>query len=504
LTDEDCAAGWLAYFGRYRTIPASRLRFSRLQRIDRSAAVETDAAALLKQAADYAATYLETLDARPIRSAVTLEELRGRLAKPFPEAGLDPGQVIRDLVIDAEDGILGSGNARFFGWVIGGTLPVALAADWLTSTWDQNAASNATAPSEAIVEEIAGGWSKQLLNIPERASFAFVTGTQMGHATALAAARHRLLRDRGWNVEELGLAGAPRLRILTTESRHESLLRAARFVGIGTQSIEIVASDNAGQMEVGALEAALRRAPEAPTIVSLQAGDLNAGTFDPFARLCPIAHAAKAWVHIDGAFGLWVATSPRHRHLLDGAELADSWVTDGHKWLNLPFDSGLVFVADAAAHSAAFSQITSYSVPVGGLRNQKDWNPEWSRRGRGFPAYAAMRALGRTGIGELVERCCAHARRLVHGIGALPGAEIVADPIINQGLVRFLARDGDHDRRTDRVIARVQEKGVAWFGGATWRGVRVMRVSVCNWQTSERDVERSIASVGEALAELGG
>jgi len=207
-------------------------------------------------------------------------------------------------------------------------------------------------------------------------------------------------------------------------------------------------------------------------------------------------------VHVDGAFGLWAATSPRHRHLLAGAELADSWVTDCHKWLNLPFDSGLVFVADAAAHSAAFAQSTSYSVPLGGLRNQKDWNPEWSRRGRGFAAYAAIRALGRDGIGALVERCCDHATRLVRGIGALNGAELVADPIVNQGLVRFLGRDGDHDAQTDRVIARVQEKGEAWFGGATWRGMRVMRVSVCNWRTSESDVERSIASIAEALAEL--
>ena len=334
--------------------------------------MDTDTAALLKQAADYAARYLETLDARPIRSRATLTKLRARLAKPFPEHGSDPAKVIRELVADAEDGILGSGNGRFFGWVIGGTLPVALAADWLTSTWDQNAASNATAPSEAIVEEVAGDWAKVLLNIPPSASFAFVTGTQMGHVTALAAARHRLLRERGWNVEEEGLAGAPQLRILTSENRHESLLRAVRLVGIGTASVEMVAMDNQGQMRPDALAAALARAAEAPTIVSLQAGDLNAGMFDPFARLCPIAHEAKAWVHVDGAFGLWAATSLRHRHLLAGAELADSWVTDCHKWLNLPFDSGLVFVADAAAHSAAFAQSTSYSVPLGGLRNQKD------------------------------------------------------------------------------------------------------------------------------------
>jgi glutamate/tyrosine decarboxylase-like PLP-dependent enzyme len=457
---------------------------------------------VLESAAAYAVEYLETLDSRPIGATATLDELRARLTKALPEAGLDAEQVIRDLIGDAEGGILGSTNGRFFGWVIGGTLPVALAADWLTSTWDQNAASNLAAPAEAVVEDVCGGWAKELLGIPNSASFAFVTGSQMGHATALAAARHKLLRDRGWDVEELGLAGAPPMRILTTESRHESILRAVRLLGVGTRAVEYVPSDNAGLMLAGELEQALRRSAEIPTIVCLQAGDLNTGVFDPFDRICPIARAAEAWVHIDGAFGLWAATSQRYRHLLGGAEQADSWVTDGHKWLNLPFDSGLVFVADAAAHRAAFSLSTSYSVPVGELRNQKDWNPEWSRRGRGFAAYAAIRALGRSGIGDLVDRCCAHASRLVKSIGELPGVEILAAPIINQGLVRFHGSDGDHDRRTDAVITRIQKKGVAWFGGATWRGMRVMRVSVCNWATTERDVDRSIETVREAVSEL--
>jgi glutamate/tyrosine decarboxylase-like PLP-dependent enzyme len=254
-------------------------------------------------------------------------------------------------------------------------------------------------------------------------------------------------------------------------------------------------------MNAGALERRLQEAMDAPTIVSLQAGDLNTGIFDPFPEACRIAHDHKAWVHVDGAFGLWVATSEKHRHLLDGSERADSWVTDGHKWLNLPFDSGLVFVADAAAHRAAFAQSASYSVPTENLRNQKDWNPEWSRRGRGFTAYAAIRALGRSGIAEIVDRCCAHADRLATGIGGLAGAEIVARPIINQGLVRFLAPDGNHDRRTDAVIKRIQANGVAWFGGAIWRGMRVMRISVCNWATTDRDVDETIAAVRAAIAE---
>ena len=454
---------------------------------------------VLDHAAAHAVQFLEAVQKRPIAASATTAELRSRLAKPLPEYGTPAESVIDDLVRDVEGGILGSANARFFGWVIGGTLPAAIAADWLTSVWDQNAASNTTAPAEAVVEEVCGEWIKELLGIPRSASFAFVTGCQMAHTTALAAARNKLLHDRGWDVEGKGLAGAPPLRILTTQNRHESMLRSARLLGIGTEAIEYVAADKFGRIEIGKLEKALRAAGRDPVVVWLQAGELNTGLFDDFARACPVAHAAKAWVHIDGAFGLWAATSERYRHWLDGAEQADSWATDGHKWLNLPFESGLVFVAHPVAHRAAFAQVTSYAVPLEELRNQKDWNPEWSRRGRGFPAYAAIRALGRAGIADIVERCSALAQRLVKGIGELPGTQVLASPIINQGLVRFLAKDGDHDRATDEMIRRIQEKGVAWFGGATWRGMRVMRVSVCNYLTQESDVDRTLASVREAL-----
>ena len=459
---------------------------------------------LLDMTAAHAKRYLETVDSRTIAVTASLAELRSQLAKPLPEAPMAAEQVIDDLVRDTEGGILGSTSGRFFGWVTGGTLPVALAADWLTSTWDQNGASNLTAPAEAVIEEVCGDWAKQLLGIPASASFAFVTGTQMAHTTAFAAARHKLLGDRGWDVEETGLAGAPPLRVLTTENRHDSVIRAVRLVGIGSNAIGIVATDNQGRMNPVELERALQGSAEAPTIVSLQAGDLNTGIFDPFVPICRIAHEHGAWVHVDGAFGLWVATSEKYRHLLDGAEQADSWSTDGHKWLNLPFDSGIVFVAHPDAHRGAFAQSTSYSVPTAGLRNQKDWNPDWSRRGRGFTAYAAIRALGRSGIAEIVDRCCAHADRLVTRIGDLAGAEMVARPIINQGLVRFLAPDGKHDRRTDAVIKRIQAHGVAWFGGATWRGMRVMRVSVCNWATTERHIDETIASVRDAIAEARG
>ena len=456
---------------------------------------------VLSAAADHAAYYLEHMSSRPIAATATIAELRQRLARPLPEEGADATAVIDELVRDTEGGLMGSTSGRFFGWVIGGTLPVAIAADWLTSTWDQNAASNLTAPAEAVVEDVCGGWMKELLGLPPTASFAFVTGCQMAHTTALAAARHKLLRDRGWDVEAAGLAGAPPLRILTTQNRHESILRSARLLGVGTDAIRYVGTDNNGRLRPGALAEALKELGSAPTVVWLQAGDLNTGVFDPFAEACAVARVAGAWVHVDGAFGLWAATSARHRHLLAGVAEADSWATDGHKWLNLPFDSGMVFVAHAAAHRAAFAQDATYSVPHEDLRNQKDWNPEWSRRGRGFPAYAAIRALGRAGIGEIVERCCAHAERLVREIGRLPGAEVAAAPVINQGLVRFLGSDGDHDCATDDVIRAIQLKGVAWFGGATWNGMRVMRVSVCNWLTSDDDIEQTVASVAEVLRE---
>lgn len=447
-----------------------------------------------------AAEYLADRASRPINATVAVDELRRRLGKPLPAHGMAAEDVINDLARDTAGGLVGSTTGRFFGWVIGGTLPVAIAADWLTSAWDQNAASNLTAPAEAVVEEICGDWLRDLLGIPPSASCAFVTGCQMAHTVALAAARHRLLRDRGRDVERSGLAGAPPVRVLAAANAHESLLRSVRLLGFGMEAVVGVPVDAAGRLDVAALGDALGTGEGRPTVVWLQAGELNTGIFDPFARACAVAHEAGAWVHIDGAFGLWVATSERYRHLLDGAEQADSWATDAHKWLNVPFDSGLVFVADPAAHRAAFAQDTSYSVPHVELRNQKDWNPEWSRRGRAFPVYAAIRALGRAGIGALVDRCCAHAARLVAGIGGLPGAEVVVAPVINQGLVRFLAPGGDHDRATDDVIRRIQASGEAWFGGATWQGRRVMRVSVCNWQTTDDDVDRTVACVRRLLA----
>jgi glutamate/tyrosine decarboxylase-like PLP-dependent enzyme len=456
---------------------------------------------LFKRTTEHALSYLESLNDRPVCATATVAELRAALSKPLPDTGIETEQVIDELVHDCAGGLLASPSGRFFGWVIGGTLPAALAADWLASAWDQNAAIYACSPAAAVVEEVCGEWLKELLGIPRSASFALVTGCQMAHTTALAAARHKLLAERDWDVEHRGLIGAPPIRVLTTENRHETLLRAVRLLGLGGAAIEHVGCENDGRMRMVDLDRALQNSPDTATILCLQAGDLQTGLYDPFTEACGIAHGHGAWVHIDGAFGLWAATSDRFRHLLSGAELADSWATDAHKWLNVPYDCGLVFVAEAEAHRASMEQPASYRIKVGDARDQVDWNPEWSRRARGFPVYAAIRSLGRHGIAVLVERCCQHAQRLVTEIGALPGAEVVAMPQINQGLVRFLSPDGDHDRRTDAIIEAVRAKGVAWFGGTLWHDKRVMRVSVCNWRTSDEDVDRAIVSVRQVLAE---
>ncbi len=458
--------------------------------------------AALDRAVIHAQTFLDSLDERPVAVTATVQELRSSLDKPLSDNGVAPAEVIDDLARDAEAGLLGSTTGRFFGWVIGGNLPAALAADWLTSAWDQNGATYAVSPASSVVEEVAGRWLKEILCLPSQASFAFVTGCQMAHVTALAAARHQLLADRDWDVTRQGLTGAPSIRVLTSELRHESLGRAVGMLGLGLDNIELLPIEQDGRMSVEALAAALKAEPERPTVVCLQAGDLNTGQFDDYEAICPLAHEYNAWVHLDGAFGLWAAASGNYRHLLRGAELADSWATDAHKWLNVPFDSGIVFVASPQAHMASLTTRAGYFVAAPeSARDQVDWNPEWSRRSRGFVIYAALRELGRNGVANMIDRCCRATERLVAGIDSMDGAEKLVEPIINQGLVRFLAADGDHDARTDQVIERIREAGTVWFGGTDWRGKRAMRISVCNYRTTDQDVERALAAVSSALVQ---
>ncbi|HEY1387765.1 MAG TPA: aminotransferase class V-fold PLP-dependent enzyme, partial [Ktedonobacterales bacterium] len=460
--------------------------------------------AVLERTLTHALAYLDQLDDAPVGATASLAELRRRFGGRLPQAGIEAIQVIDELVADAAGGVVGSASGRFFGWVIGGSLPAALAADWLTATWDQNAARYTGGAAIAVIEEVCGVWLKEILGLPEAASFALVTGSQMAHVTCLAAARHALLTRRGWDAERDGLTGAPRFRVLTSAQHHGSLERAVRLLGFGTRSLRELPVDDQGRLLPTTLSQALAKQPDSPTIVVLQAGDLNIGAFDPFAELIPLAHRFNAWVHIDGAFGLWAQASSSYRHMLMGVDKADSWVTDGHKWLNTPYDCGYAFVADADAHRGAMAQQASYIVHTEGVRDPSDWNPEWSRRGRGVATYAALRQLGKDGVADLIDRSCHHARDLVTRIGRLPGAEVVWEPRINQGLVRFLdgrpgATEAQHDVRTDAVIAGIAATGEAFFSGTTWRGRRCMRVSVCNWQTSEHDVARAVATVAHVL-----
>lgn len=469
-----------------------------------AAASANSSHAPLNRAVEHALAFLHDLDTTPVSPRATLDELRTRLGRPLTDDGRDAARVIDDLVADTAGGLVGSASGRFFAWVIGGSLPVAVAADWLTTAWDQNAAIYACSPAAGVIEEVCGRWLKEILGLPSSASFAFVTGTQMAHVICLAAARHALLAGRGWDVEQRGLTSAPPLRVVVGAQRHGTVDRAVRLLGIGSDALTVVAVGADNAMDVGALRDALLEDRDRPTIVVLQAGELNTGAFDRFAELIPVAHERGAWVHIDGAFGLWAAASPRHRHLMGGAALADSWSTDGHKWLNVPYDSGYAFVADRDAHVASMTHRSSYMMHEGDARDEVDFNPEWSRRARGIATYAAIRHLGRRGIADLVDRCCRHAATLVDRLGALAGADVVWRPIINQGLVRFRdpgagAGEADHDAITDRVIERILNAGEAFFGGVTFRGRRCMRVSVSNWQTSDETVDRTVAAVARAI-----
>jgi glutamate/tyrosine decarboxylase-like PLP-dependent enzyme len=441
---------------------------------------------LFRQVAEYAADFVETLETRPVRAEAGPDVLYDALGGPLPEHGLEPRSVTAALVEQASPGVVGMASGRYFGFVIGGALPAALAADWLTSVWDQNAGLYAGGPSAAVVEEVCRGWLAELLGLPTDVSVGFVTGCQMAHVTALAAARHHVLAKAGWDVERDGLAGAPPIRVVVGAKRHATIDRALRLLGIGASSLDVVPADDQGRMQVDAL-----RLGDGATIVCGQAGEVNTGAFDDIDAIADAAAASGAWLHVDGAFGLWAAASPRLRHLVKGSERADSWATDGHKWLNVPYDSGLAFCRHPEAHRAAMTVHASYLVHAQDPRerDQMDWNPEFSRRARGFPVYAAIRSLGRQGIAALVERCCDHASRFAELLEA-GGATILNDVVLNQVLVRL--GNGEQTRAT---IARVQEDGVCWLSGTDWNGEHAMRISVSNWRTTEDDVEQSAAAI---------
>ncbi|MFL5871235.1 MAG: pyridoxal phosphate-dependent decarboxylase family protein [Solirubrobacterales bacterium] len=444
---------------------------------------------LIHAAAEHAAAYLESVPERPVQAALAPSAARDALHDELGDQPLDPRRVLDDLVADAEPGITAMGSPRYFGFVIGGALPAAVAADWMAVAWDQNAGLASPTPAVAAIEEITGGWLRDLLGLPARSSFAFVTGAQMANATALAAARHRVLADAGWDVERDGLIGAPQLRVIAGEERHVTIDRALRLLGLGTGSLELVAADERGAMRSDAL-AELLGGGGGPTIVCAQAGNVNTGAVDPLEEICELAARANAWVHVDGAFGLWAAAAPRYAEQLRGCERADSWATDAHKWLNVPYDCGLAFVADADAHRGAMTAQASYLQQGEPVREPVDWNPEFSRRARAIPVYAALRSLGRTGVAELVERLCACAERFAERLDAQTQIEILA-----QGLNQVLVRLDDDPAITDRIVAEIQRDGTCWMSATTWRDQRCMRISVCNWQTTAEDVDRSIEAL---------
>lgn len=412
------------------------------------------------------------------------------------DEGTGPAAVLAELAAAAAPGLVGTTGPRYFGFVVGGALDAATAADMLAVAWDQPAFSAVMSPAAAVVEEVAGAWLKDLLGLPETASFGFVTGAQAANTVGLAAARHRVLADAGWDVARDGLGGAPAVRVLATAERHATIDRSLRLLGLGTAALTPVGADGQGRIDVGALGRALDDAAPGPVVVCLQAGNVNTGACDDLTAAIPLAHRYRAWVHVDGAFGLWAAASPATRHLVAGLAAADSWATDGHKWLNVPYDSGYAFCADPAAHRAAMAYTAAYVSGQGqeGLRAPGDHVPESSRRARGFATWAALRELGRIGVAELVERCCRLARRFATRLAAVDGVQVVNDVVLNQVLVRF----GDDDASTDAVVAAVQRSGECWMGATTWHGMRLMRISVSNWSTTEQDVDRAVAAVGAA------
>ena len=440
---------------------------------------------VLRRAAELAEEHLASLGERPVGGSTGYEDVVTALDEPLPESGEDPLDVIERLAAAVGPAAVASPGPRYFGFVTGGALPAALAADWLVSAWDQNAFSLVSSPAAAAVEAVTERWVLDALGLPGSAGVGFTTGATMANFTCILAARHAVLARHGWDVEADGLAGAPPIRLVVGEHVHASMLVALRYAGLGPGGAVRVPAPG------GAIDARELALTDGPTIVCAQAGEVNTGACDPLDALADTAQEHGAWLHVDGAFGLWAAAAPSLRHLVQGAERADSWAVDAHKWLNVPYDGGLAIVADRAALNAAMGVTASY-LPQESGREPIAHVPESSRRARAMTVYAALRQLGRAGIAELVERNCALARRAADGLREL-GAEILNDVVLNQVLVRF-----DDDEATRAAVAAVQRSGEAWLGGTVWEGRAAIRVSVSNWSTTETDIDRLIAAFAAA------
>jgi glutamate/tyrosine decarboxylase-like PLP-dependent enzyme len=464
-----------------------------------------DRASLLNQTAAIAADFLAGLPGRPVRAAASRDELLAALGGPLPDRGEAAGEVVADLARAADPGIVASAGPRYFGFVIGGGLPSAVAADWLASAWDQNGFAYVMSPAAAVVEEITASWLLDVFGLPPDCSVGFSTGVTMSSFIGLAAGRHRVLARAGWNVEDEGLAGAPEIAVVAGVEAHATVYASLQMLGLGKSRVHRVEADDQGRMRPDALRVTLATLRDRPVLLCTQAGNVNTGAFDPLAEIVPIARELpNAWLHVDGAFGLWAAAAPSLRHLVAGVEGADSWSTDAHKWLNVPYDSGIAIVRDPDAHRAAVSHGAAYYVAgAGAERDGGTWVGESSRRARAFPIYAAFRELGRGGVTELVERCCRLARRMADGLREVPDAVVLNDVVLNQVLVRFgppgtdepASPRADGDDFTRKVIAAVQEDGTCWLGGTTWHGLAAMRISVSNWSTTEADIDVSAAAI---------
>jgi glutamate/tyrosine decarboxylase-like PLP-dependent enzyme len=446
---------------------------------------------LLDRARDHAVAFLRDLPERHVGARATRDELLLALTAPLPDVGEDPRAVLDLLAGQAERGIVGSTGPRYFGFVIGGSIPVSLATEWLVTAWDQNPGIYATSPVSSVVEDVAREWLLEILDLPRQSSVGFVTGCQMANFTCLAAARHHVLREDGWNVEEGGLSGAPLVNLVISAEAHITIYSSMRMLGFGTSALRKVETDGQGRMRPDDLARVLAEL-DGPTIVCAQVGNVNTGSIDPIGEIAPIVHARGGWLHIDGAFGLWARACRDRRSLVEGVDLADSWATDAHKWLNVPYDSGLAIVRHSATHRASMTVTASYLEQTTGVeRDAVDWVPEFSRRGRGFAVYAALRTLGRRGVDDLVDRCCARARQMAALLARDPRVEILNDVVLNQVLVRF----GGDDEQTRAAVARIQREGTCWLGGTTWHDLAAMRISFSNWATDEEDVERSARAI---------
>ena len=451
----------------------------------------------LQRAVEDIAAYREGLATARVAPVSSRDEVAAALPQALPEDPSPLESVIEEIVSGAQPGLMASAGPRYFGFVIGGSLDAALIADVLATGWDQCAFNAALSPAALAFEDAAARWLKELLHIPASASVGFVTGGQAANTVGLAAARWQVLNRQGWDVGRDGLHGAPRVRVLAGAERHATVDRALRLLGLGEAALEEVPATPTGAMDPGALAAALGSEPAEPVIVCAQAGNVNTGACDDLKAIGAAARAAGAWLHVDGAFGLWAAASPRTYPLVEGLELADSWACDGHKWLNVPYDAGYVFCAHPNVHATAMAYTASYLTGqvVGRTFGGGDFVPESSRRARGFATWAAIRSQGRSGIAELVDRSCHLARRFAERLDAIEGVEVVNDVVLNQVLVRV--GDGEF---TDRLERRVQEDGTCWLGATNWRGERLLRISVSNWSTTEEDVDLSVDAIARMRA----